>query len=305
MTPHRGVSPAIALDRSLGALLGLAVGDALGASVEGRTRDSYPRLRDFEASAAHGLEAGEWTDDTAMALCLGDSLLAARPFDPRDLLERFCRWYRFGENAARGQGIGISERTRATLEAFEGSGRIDAAASAVNAGNGCIMRLAPVAIMHRYDVGEAERVATAQALATHTAEEAVAATVLFSGMLVAALSGGDVETALARSPSASHPALADLAGGAFRTKHRDEISSAPRAVDTLEAALWCVARAETFESAVVEAVNLGGDADTIGAVAGQLSGALLGASAIPERWLEGLHARERLAEMARRFHAGA
>src|SRR5690348_6812565 len=70
------------LDRSIGAFLGLAIGDALGAPVEGRSRDSYPCLRDYTPSVVHGLEAGEWTDDTAMALCLAQSLLACRPFDP-------------------------------------------------------------------------------------------------------------------------------------------------------------------------------------------------------------------------------
>src|SRR5687767_10844285 len=158
-----------ALDRSFGAFLGLAVGDALGASVEGRPRDAYPHLTDFAPSTFHGLAAGEWTDDTAMALCLAESLLACRPFDAGDLLARFVRWHRLGENTPGGQAAGISARTRATLELFERTGRQDAALDVMNAGNGCIMRLAPVAILHRADLAEARRVARAQALSTHAA----------------------------------------------------------------------------------------------------------------------------------------
>jgi ADP-ribosyl-[dinitrogen reductase] hydrolase len=277
-----------ALDRSVGAFLGLAIGDALGAFVEGQPRDAYPRVTDYASSALHGLAAGEWTDDTAMALCLAESLLACRPFDPGDLLGRFVRWLRLGENAARGEAVGISERTRATLELFESTGRQDAALEVMNAGNGCIMRLAPVAVLHRVDLAEAQLVAHAQALTTHAAEEALWATAALTEILVEALSGSD---------ASAHPMLQ-----AVRAKSRAEISSAPRALDTLEAALWCVARASDFEEAIIAGVNLGGDTDTIGAVAGQLAGAIFGASAIPRRWREGLYGARRIEALALELH---
>src|SRR5260221_2535002 len=112
------------LDRSLGALLGLAVGDALGASVEGRERDSYARLADFAAGGTHGLGAGEWTDDTAMAICLAESLLARGGLDERDLMERFLRWHRLGENCCGGRGAGISTTTRRGPGGFARSGAL-------------------------------------------------------------------------------------------------------------------------------------------------------------------------------------
>src|SRR5262245_29649866 len=132
------------LDRSCGALLGLAVGDALGAPVEGRARDSYPRLADYVAGGTHALAAGEWTVDAALAICLAESLLARGGLDERDALERFLRWYRAGENGCGGRTIGISERTRRTLEDFERSRDTKAAMATRNDGNGCIMRLAPI-----------------------------------------------------------------------------------------------------------------------------------------------------------------
>jgi ADP-ribosyl-[dinitrogen reductase] hydrolase len=283
----RGAQIDAALDRSIGALLGLAVGDALGAPAEGRARDSYPPIS--EIGAAGG------TDDTAMAVCLAESLLAEGGLDPRDLMRRFLGWYRAG-------GRGISTTTSAVLEGFGRTGRLDVADEAANAGNGCIMRLAPVAIRYRGDRVAARDVAAAQARLTHGAAEAIAATALLAETLVAALETGDLAAATTAGAGAAHPALARLAAGDYRSKARDRISSAPRALDTLEAALWCVARNVGFEAAVTEAVNLGGDADTIGAVAGQLAGALYGASAIPRRWLAGLPEEARLRELASLLH---
>ncbi len=279
------------LDRSIGALLGLAIGDALGAPFEGRGRDSYARVSDYASGGVHGIARGAWTDDTAMAICLAESLLAEGRVDEPDLLARFLRWYRHGENSATGLAIGISEKTRATLEMFERSGRIDAAAGVENAGNGAIMRLAPIAIYFRESPADARRSAVRQARATHTAEPVLQAADLFAELLGSGLRTGDPGAVLCAAASGTH-------GG----KTRDQISSAPRAVDTLEAALWCLNRATSFETAVIEAVNLGGDSDTIGAVAGQLAGAIFGASAIPRRWLDPLISGDRLSELACRLH---
>jgi len=286
------------LDRSMGAFLGLAVGDALGAPYEGLGRGSYPPVSDYSAEGVHGLGAGGWTDDTAMAICLAESLLARGGVDERDLLERSLRWYRTGENSCTGAAAGISRKTRAALEGFERSGRVDAAAELENAGNGAIMRLAPVAIFFRRNEIEARRAAARQARVTHTAQTALTAAECFADLLVVALQTGDPE-AVSRAAAGSKR-LADICDP--RGKQREQISSAPRAADTLEAALWCLEGAAGFEQAVIEAVNLGGDTDTIGAVTGQLAGAIFGASSIPPRWLAGLHSRARLEDLARRLH---
>ena len=301
----RAGDDAASLDRAVGALLGLAIGDALGAPVEGRERDSYPRMTDFTGGGTYGLAAGEWTDDTAMAICLAESLLAQGALDEAHLLQSFLRWYRLGENACGGRAVGISEKTRRVLEAFEENGSLDAARGIANAGNGCLMRLAPLAIFHQRAPETACQSAERQARLTHTAAEAVASAGLLAELLAAALAGGNRAAVLAVADRAAHPSLAALAGGGYRGKERSRISSAPRALDTLEAALWCLGRASDFESALIEAVNLGGDSDTIGAVTGQLAGALFGAGAIPRRWIDGLHSATRIADLAGRLHARA
>jgi ADP-ribosyl-[dinitrogen reductase] hydrolase len=125
--------------------------------------------------------------------------------------------------------------------------------------------------------------------------------VLLADLLLVALRTGDPDAVLGAARLCGEPALAALRGS-HKLRDRSAISSAPRAVDTLDAALWCLARTADFEQAVIEAVNLGGDSDTIGAVTGQLAGALYGASALPARWRQGLHAGERIAELAHRLH---
>ena len=288
------------LDRSVGALLGLAIGDALGAPFEGMDRDSYPRVSDYYAGGIHGVERGGWTDDTAMAICLAESLLAHGCIDERDLLERFLRWYRSGENACGGRVIGVSEKTRATLQRFERSRQIDAAAEVENPGNGAIMRLAPIAIYFREDLAEACRSAMRQARVTHTAGAALGAAGAFAELLVAGIRTGDLDAVLCAAASTAHGDLSSTLD--HRGKSREQISAAPRAVDTLAAAIWCLHRGGDFEGAVIEAVNLGGDSDTLGAVTGQLAGAIFGATAIPPRWLDTLLSRVRIAELGRLLH---
>lgn len=294
------------LDRSVGAFLGLAVGDALGAAAEGMARGSYTRITDFGASALHGLAPGEWTDDTAMALCLADSLLACGELDRHDLMQRFVRWYRTGDNACRGRMAGIGVNTRAALETYERTGAFAAASErARGSGNGCIMRLAPVAIRYRTDAREAHEAALLQARTTHCAEEAAEAAGLMVDVMVLALRVGDLDATPPAAPRPREPRIQAIADGEYRPFPRERISSAARAADTLEAALWCLHRADPFEEAVVEAVNLGGDTDTIGATTGQLAGAVFGARAIPSRWLHSLHAAGRIAALATALHHAA
>lgn len=295
-----------ALDRSVGALLGLAVGDALGAPAEGMRRGSYRRITDFMPSPAHGLGPGEWTDDTAMALCLADSLLACRGLDPHDLMRRFLRWYRLGENACGGRMAGIGQNTRAALEAYESEGALGQNGHHPGAiGNGCIMRLSPVAIRYRRSLVAAHDAAMAQARTTHSADEAAEAAGLMAKMLVAGLRAGDPAAIMDVRFTARTPRVNAIVLGSYQRRSRDAISSAARAVDTLEAALWCLHQAESFEDAVLAAVNLGGDTDTIGATTGQLAGAVFGASAIPRRWVDGLHVAGRITDLARALHRAA
>lgn len=160
------------------------------------------------------------------------------------------------------------------------------------------MRLAPVAIRW-HDVPEiALRVAAGQARTTHAAPECIEASAMFVAILCDAIVTGRRAVALSPRPASATPAIAAVGRGAWAGKTRAAIDSSGWVTATLEAALWSVARTESFEDAVILAANLAGDADTVAAVTGQIAGALYGASAVPGRWLERLAWREEIAERA-------
>ncbi|WP_119419759.1 ADP-ribosylglycohydrolase family protein [Desertibaculum subflavum] len=272
------------MDRAVGALVGLAVGDALGTTLEFTRRDSYPPLDDMIGGGPFGLLPGEWTDDTSMALCLAESLLANDGFDPADLMRRFVRWWQHGENSVNGRCFDIGITTRTALARFQKTGNpLAGDTDPMTAGNGSIMRLAPVVLRWFQDPKAAIEIAELQSQTTHAAPAAVAGCRLLADLLRDLIESGD-KAALWAERASDEPLLAGVAGGSWKRKNRDQIRSSGYVVETLEAAMWAVNEGADFRDALLLAVNLGGDADTVGAVAGQIAGALWGASGIPPEW---------------------
>jgi ADP-ribosyl-[dinitrogen reductase] hydrolase len=270
-------------DRALSALFGLAIGDALGAPLEFALRDSQPFIRDFVGGGPFNLRPGEWTDDTAMALCLADSLIAHHGLDEVDLMSRFVRWWRHGENSVNGRCFDIGRTTSQALAGFERTGEIHVDEYSDSAGDGAIMRLSPAAVFGGGDFSLDLRLAVRQGQITHGSILAVQASIHFADLLLSAREGKPKSYLFDhRLIFTESQRLGEIGVGLYRHKSGDEIRSSSFVLDTLEAALWSVFTTSTFEEALVTAVNLGGDADTVGAVTGQLAGALYGASAIPQ-----------------------
>lgn len=282
-------SPEAVRDRAVGAMLGLAVGDALGTTLEFCPRDTRPRLVDMVGGGPFRLQPGQWTDDTAMALALMDSLLAHPTLDEADLINRFVQWHEQGAYSCTGACFDIGITTRGALARWQETG--DPFAGSVDprsAGNGSLMRLAPVAIRHWNTPDSLRDVAARQSRTTHGAPEAVDACITWAEVLANAIAGlprGETMR-LTREPCAE--AVAKIIAGSWRGKPRDAIHSSGYVIHSLEAALWCVGRTGTFRDAVLLAANLGDDADTTAAITGQLAGALYGAAAIPEAWMSRL-----------------
>lgn len=276
-------------DRAIGALVGLAVGDAIGTTLEFRERDTYPILTDMVGGGPFGLRPGQWTDDTSMALALADALLFNARLDEKDLMDRFCGWWRHGEYSCTGDCFDIGNTTRQALLTYEKTGEPlagDRDPSA--AGNGSLMRLAPVAIRYWGDQPTRAEIAARQSMTTHGAEEAVQACVAFSDLLSDAIGGAPFERVFEpRSGSWPH-AVSKVMSMAGLRRPRQDVRSTGYVIHSLDAALWSVADADDFREAVLTAANLGGDADTTAAIAGQLAGAIWGISGIPEPWLERL-----------------
>lgn len=294
------------IDRAWGALLGLAAGDAVGTTLEFQTRDSYAELTDMVGGGPFQLEAGVWTDDTSMALALADSLATTIEFDPTDLMERFVRWWRLGEYSPTGDCFDIGVTTRRALANFEKDGNPYAGSrDERSAGNGSLMRLAPVAIwgVHR-DLEALCDVARRQSETTHAAAACLDACEAAAVVLHALIRGSDLDGALAAARSLDlRETIAAVVGGSWVGKRRDQIASSGYVAHSLEAALWCVTQTGNFRDAVLLAANLGDDADTTAAITGQFAGALYGADGIPSEWLERLAWRSQIEALAARLLA--
>jgi ADP-ribosylglycohydrolase len=299
-------------ERYEGCLLGLAAGDALGTTLEFKAPGTFEPVSEIVGGGPFHLEPGQWTDDTAMALCLADSLVGCRGFDPRDQMERYLRWYRDGYLSCTGSCFDIGITTSAALERFAESGE-PYAGTRSGAGNGCLMRLAPVPLAFARSPGRAVERAGLSARTTHGAPEAIDACRYFAGLIVGALEGRPKEELLAdhfhpSGPDAWSafplvPRIAEVAAGSFRRKEPPEIEGAGYVVQALEAALWAFDRGADFADCVRLAVNLGDDADTTGAICGQIAGAYYGIEGIPRRWLDVLAMADDIGWLARRLHA--
>ncbi len=303
-----------ARDRARGCLLGLAAGDALGTTVEFGPPGSFPPLTDIVGGGPFRLQAGQWTDDTSMALCLAESLLE-RGFDPAHQLETYCRWWHDGHLSATGRCFDIGNATRAALGTFERTHHpFSGSTDPHTAGNGSLMRLGPVPVRYAADPADAIAKAADSSRTTHGAAECVDACRYFAGLIVAALHGvpkgqilaNDFEPATAaflREPLA--PKVAEIAGGSFRRKEPPAIRGSGYVVASLEAALWAFHKTDTFRDGALLAVNLGDDADTTGAVYGQIAGAYDGEAGIPAEWRAKLAMRDVIEGFADRLSAAS
>lgn len=293
------------LYRYIGALLGLAAGDALGTTLEFCIRDQHPHHTEMRGGGVFNVAPGEWTDDTAMALCLAESLMKRQSFDPHDQLSRYVRWWREGYMACQDRCIDIGGTTLDALQRFERTQDANAGGTqAYQSGNGGIMRLAP-AVMVANSEQEAVSLAVQSSLTTHASPDCLDAAALMGAVLWRLFQGQPLRRVLAQMPTT--PAQGDrilaLQAGLFCELSREEVSSSGYVIDTLEAALWCCWQARSLEGALVLAANLGDDADTVAAVTGQLAGAAWGVKALPERWLTTLAWREKIDQLARALYA--
>ena len=301
--------------RYRGALLGLATGDALGTTVEFKPPGSFEPLTDMVGGGPFRLKPGQWTDDTSMALCLAESLLECNGFDAVDQMQRYVRWNDEGHWSSTGSCFDIGGATSSALRAFRrtGNGFSGSTDSAI-AGNGSLMRLVPIPLFFARDPELALRMAADSSRTTHGSATAVDACRYFAGLIIGALGGASKEELLSErysplptpwGPNQLHLAVTAIASGSFRGKQASDVRASGFVLHTLEAALWAFATTDDFASGALAAVNLGDDADTTGAVYGQLAGTFYGLEGIPARWVEKLSMRQEIWEMADRLHTKA
>lgn len=283
-------------DRLYGSFLGLAVGDAVGTTVEFRSRDTFEPVTDMVGKGPFNLPAGYFTDDTSMALCLAESLIEYPLLDRNDLLGRFSKWYREGVNSPTGRCFDIGTTTRSAIVNWENTGSVQNNTGPWDAGNGSIMRLAPAVIKYHHDTDMAVSVAIMQSETTHGSVEACDSCDLLARVLLTAYATDDKNAVLNID---SQDYWADSVKNILTTLNvsRDEVKSSGYVIHTLHAALWCFKNTDNFRDAILLATNLGDDADTVAAVTGQIAGAFYGMSGIPTLWLDTLYETERFIEL--------
>ena len=264
------------LDQAMGSMLGLAIGDALGCTLEFTTRSSRDALHtEIIGGGPFGMAAGSYTDDTCMAMALANSLIERECFDPKAVMSEFTLWYRDGKYSPSGECDDIGMTTRNALQQWETNRSYPyAGLTEVNtSGNGGVMRLAPIVIWNRHMYDNAIVDSVRQSMLTHSSENCIR----YAQMMGAILWKGKLNPD--HIPSFH---LCNLSPDDEWPEAGGDVMSAMRA------AVWAVQGATTFEDALIRAVNLGGDSDTVGAIAGQIAGRLYGASLFPKRWLEAL-----------------
>ncbi|CAF1124320.1 unnamed protein product [Adineta ricciae] len=320
------------LKRVQGSMVGMALGDALGASVEFRPREYLENnpVRDLQSGGTWGLAKGQFTDDTSMALCLASSLVVKKGFNPYDQLVRYKWWYRYGYMSSTGECFDIGKATRDSLEMFEERQKIYADQSRqisrdvdslsypdqlqtfdVNcscdgvAGNGALMRLAPVPLFFYQYPEYAVEYSGLSGQITHGDVKAYDACRYYGALIVAAIQGqkkddilGDDFYSKNRSWFGKQELCSDIrkiAKGSFKKLdgYYGGIRGKGYIVDALEAALWAFwSDNNSFREGALNAVNLGDDTDTTAAIYGQLAGAYYGLKGLDKEWVRQVYARK-------------
>jgi len=296
------------LERFRGCLLGLATGDAVGTTVEFQRRGSFSPVTDMVGGGPFNLQPGQWTDDTSMALCLATSLIEVGAFDAQDQMNRYCQWYEQGYLSSTGRCFDIGNTVSQALQQYKRSGNpFSGSTHPRSAGNGCLMRLAPVPMFYFPDRDRMLHFAAESCRTTHGAAECIDASRLLADLLFRAFSGASKAAILFDSDPAivPSPSIQAIARGDYQQKSVHEIRGTGYVTESLEAALWCFWSTETYEQAILAATNLGDDADTTAAICGQVAGAYYGTSGIPPHWLSRLAMRDEITELADQLHTTA
>jgi len=280
-----------------GSIIGLAVGDALGTTIEFQSPGTFKPVTDIVGNGPFNLKPGEWTDDTSLALCIAESLIDKRDQQLHldDHQEKFIKWYKEGHLSSNGRCFDIGNTTIQGIRHYMETGEPKMVTTdPYSAGNGSIMRLAPVPLFYFYNAEKAIEKSGMSSLTTHPLKVTVDACRYMGAIIHGLINGIDKQTVLSKlytpyidcwNKQPLDPKICNIANGSFKTKNPPEIRGTGYVVDSLEAALWAFYNTENFKDGVLSAVNLGDDADTTGAVFGQIAGAYYGIDNIPKSWV--------------------
>ena len=278
----------INIDQAKGMLLGMAVGDALGTTLEFSQPSANDKLHtEMIGKGPFNLPAGTFTDDTSMGLAMASSLIDREEFDPIDVMQEFWKWYQDGKYSPEERCFDIGNTTRDGLNDWSSNykkpyaGSVDTDSS----GNGGIMRICPIIIWNRHSYENAMVDAVRSSMLTHASDKCIR----YAQAMASVLWHGSLDDGAMYKPELQEPENFGSNGNPF---------SGGYVAETFSAASYAVKTTSSFEDAIVQAVNYRYDADTTGAVAGQIAGSIYGMGGIPQRWLNTLLWREKIEDMA-------
>ena len=267
------------VNRLRSAVYGIAIGDALGLPVQFLPRDSYPEVTEMIKGSELPWPAGTWSDDTSLTLATVDSLLTCEGVDIPDMRARFEDWLENGTYTPDGQ---VFDQGFTTVHALtQGHGCTNEQSN----GNGSLMRILPLAFVKNLSD---EQIAQVSGI-THAHPLSVEACTVYVHAAQLVLDGFSLTEALETASLSSEifSYLADIS-----SRKRNEIRSTGYVKDSLEASFWCLLTTDNFRDALIRAVNLGDDTDTIGAITGGMAGLAYGMESVPDSWMNALRKKE-------------
>ena len=301
-------------NRMLSGLIGLCIGDALGVPVEFSTREGLKKhpVTDMIGYGMHDQPKGTWSDDSSLTFCLGESLCDG--YDIFDIAAKIKSWYKEGRWTAYDEVFDIGRTTLESIERlikgkspFESGGR-----QSKDNGNGSLMRILPLAfyLQNITDTSYKYKVIKEVSMITHAHPRAILACAIYVDYAISLLKGNSIQNAMYEMKENiinfynNESTYTDeleyykrILSEELINCTENEISSSGYVVDTLEASLWCFMTTHDYESAVLKAVNLGGDTDTIAALVGGLAGIYYGMNEMPYKWIEMIPKKDKIIEL--------
>ncbi|WP_042349323.1 ADP-ribosylglycohydrolase family protein [Bacillus massiliigorillae] len=291
-------------------LLGFVIGDAMGVPVEFVSREELREniVTTMQGYGSHELEAGTWSDDTSMTLATMKSIVDQRAIDYKAIMNNFASWANYGEFTTDGKVFDMGITCRNAILNFERTkcNPIDAGLSDIfNNGNGSLMRMLPIALYSYYKHLNSEEVINVvnnTSSLTHGHEISRLGCYLYVKYVMFLLDYHSKECAyqklmeleLSSYSKETINCYSRVLDGTLQSLTLDEIESTGYVVHTLEASLWVVLHTSSFNQAIIDAVNLGNDTDTIGAITGSLAGLIYGWDELNTEWMHSIRNKEYL-----------
>jgi ADP-ribosylglycohydrolase len=311
-------------ERIKGALFGFFVGDALGVPVEfiSRTELNKNKVTEMLEYGTHNQPIGTWSDDSSMVIATIDSLINNKGINYNDIMNNYYKWYQEGEYTPNGKVFDIGNATSSALLKYKNdkTNYICGSNDISSNGNGSLMRILPISIYLHYTDDQMFDVIKNISSMTHAHIYSVLSCVIYSVLINEYIKELDIKKAYSNMQEIIKKVLGDnnnkIIGNLDDLKQKfnriiyndisklneEDIKSSGFVIDSLEACLWCLLTTNNYKDAVLKAVNLGDDTDTIGALTGGLAGLIYGYKNIPDNWINVLKQKEYLTNLVEKFN---